>query len=199
MTATAAGEGVSPKTPMNSAIGPFEGKVVSTRSFNCPGIPLSKQIEQVAITGAASGMGLATATLLASRGAIVSLADLNEETIKSAAKSLPGSHRHIYTVVDVRSRKSVDSWIEQTLQKLGKLDGAVNMAGIIRPAKPITESTEDDWDSTFAVNARGVFNCLGAELKAISPGGSIVSRLPVWSRESATDMRRSVLTCCCFL
>jgi NAD(P)-dependent dehydrogenase (short-subunit alcohol dehydrogenase family) len=68
--------------------------------------------------------------------------------------------------------------IEHTLQKIGKLDGAVNMAGIIRPAKPITESTEGDWDFIFAVNARGVFNCLVAELKAMSPGGSIVSRLP---------------------
>jgi NAD(P)-dependent dehydrogenase (short-subunit alcohol dehydrogenase family) len=137
-------------------------------------------------------MGFATATLLASRGAIISLADINEEAAKSATKSLPESHKHMYTAVDVRSHKSVDSWIEHTLQKLGKLDGAVNMAGIIRPAKPITESTEDDWDFTFAVNARGVFNCLGAELKAMSPGGSIVSRLPFCSREC------SVLTCCPF-
>ena len=81
----------------------------------------------------------------------------------------------MYATVDVRSRESVDSWIERTLQELGKLDGAVNMAGIIRPARPIVESTEDDWDFTFAVNTRGVFNCLAAELEAMSLGGSIVS------------------------
>jgi NAD(P)-dependent dehydrogenase (short-subunit alcohol dehydrogenase family) len=120
-------------------------------------------------------MGLATAQLLASRGASLSLADLNEETLKEAASSLPGSDRHICTVIDVRSSKSVDAWINTTVERLGKLDGAVNMAGAITPATPVTEETDEHWDLTFAVNARGVFCCLRAELNAMGPGGSIVS------------------------
>ncbi|KAE8377375.1 hypothetical protein BDV26DRAFT_263700 [Aspergillus bertholletiae] len=136
----------------------------------------------IAITGAASGMGLATAKLLASRGAVISLADINEAAVKAATESLTGSDKHMYTVIDVRSSQSVDAWIQSTVEKLGKLDGAVNMAGVITPAKPITEETDDAWDFNFAVNARGVFFCLRAQLKAMTDGGSIVSAASVFGQ-----------------
>ncbi|KAJ5473186.1 Short-chain dehydrogenase/reductase SDR [Penicillium sp. IBT 31633x] len=139
----------------------------------------------VAITGAASGMGLATAKLLAGRGAIISLADINERALEEAVQSLPNSDKHISTVVDVRDSKSVDGWIQSTVDKFGKLDGAVNMAGVITPAAPITEETDDDWDFTFAVNTRGVFFCLRAELKAMKAGGSIVSAASVFGQMGA--------------
>lgn len=120
-------------------------------------------------------MGLATAKLLVSRGAIVSLADINESSLKSAIQSLAGSDKHMYTVVDVRQSKSVDAWIQNTVQELGKLDGAVNMAGVISPAMPITAISDETWDFNFAVNTRGVFFCLRAQLRAMAAGGSIVS------------------------
>ncbi|KAJ3539730.1 hypothetical protein NM208_g5374 [Fusarium decemcellulare] len=129
----------------------------------------------IGVTGAASGMGLATAQLLASRGAIISLADINKEAVKEAQGSLSNSEKHMYQVVDVSNSASVDSWIKKTIEKLGKLDGAVNMAGIIAPAVPVTDLGDDAWDRTFAVNTRGVFNCIRAELKAMSAGASIVS------------------------
>jgi NAD(P)-dependent dehydrogenase (short-subunit alcohol dehydrogenase family) len=119
-------------------------------------------------------MGLATVKLLASRGAIISLADINESAVKAATESL-GSDKHMYTVVDVRQSQSVDTWIKSTVKKLGKLDGAVNMAGVISPAKPITETPDEAWNFNFDVNARGVFFCLRAQLKAMGDGGSIVS------------------------
>lgn len=134
---------------------------------------------QVAITGAASGMGLATAKLLASRGAIISLADINEKALEHAIESLPNSEKHMTTAIDVRNRISVDGWIQSTVDRLGKLDGAVNMAGIITPAAPIKEETDENWDFTFSVNTRGVFFCLRAELNAMKAGGSIVSPIPV--------------------
>lgn len=122
-------------------------------------------------------MGLATAKLLASRGAIISLADINEAALKTATESLTGtdSGKHMYTVIDVRQSSSIDAWIKTTVEKLGKLDGAVNMAGIISPAQPITEISDETWDFNFAVNTRGVFFCLRAELRAMNAGGSIVS------------------------
>ncbi|KAI0908643.1 hypothetical protein F4823DRAFT_598092 [Ustulina deusta] len=141
----------------------------------------------IAMTGAASGMGLATAQLLASRGAIISLADINEAAVKDATASLEhrNGQEHMYSVVDVQSSKGVDSWIETTVQKLGRLDGAVNMAGIIKHARPIAESTDEDWESTFAVNARGVYYCLRAQIKAMAPGGSIVSAASVFGQVGA--------------
>ncbi|KIW54693.1 hypothetical protein PV05_07039 [Exophiala xenobiotica] len=120
-------------------------------------------------------MGLATAKLLASRGAFISLADINEAAVEAACESLPTSNRHMCRVIDVRSSPSVDAWIEATLQRFGKLDGAVNMAGIITPAKPVAEETDETWDFNFAVNARGVFCCIRAQIRAMTAGGSIVS------------------------
>ena len=124
-------------------------------------------------------MGLATAKLLASRGAIISLADLNEKALSTALESLPGSsseQRHMAQVIDVRDSKTIDAWIQSTVQKLGKLDGAVNMAGVISPACPVSRMTDADWDFNFAVNARGVFACIRAQVNAMAGGGgSIVS------------------------
>ncbi len=120
-------------------------------------------------------MGLATAKLLASRGAIISLADLNEKALSTALDSLPASNQHMSKVIDVRDSSTIDSWIQSTVQTLGKLDGAVNMAGVISPACPVARMTDADWDFNFAVNARGVFSCIRAEVNAMTSGGSIVS------------------------
>ena len=154
----------------------FKGKVVGVWTAECVLVGRQElRWRQIAITGAASGIGLATAKLLASRGAIISLGDLNEKALLTAVESLPGNEKHMSTVIDVRDSKTVDSWIQSTVQTLGKLDGAVNMAGIITPACPVTRMTDADWDSNFAVNARGVFSCIRAQVNAMTSGGSIVS------------------------
>ncbi|KAF2795083.1 hypothetical protein K505DRAFT_348869 [Melanomma pulvis-pyrius CBS 109.77] len=133
----------------------------------------------------ASGMGLATAKLLASQGAIISLADINEDAVKAALKSLPGSSQHMYAIVDVRDSNLVNAWIASTVQRLGKLDGAVNMAGVITKAASVTEVADADWDFSFAVNTKGVFNCLRAQLNAMTDGGSIVSAASVFGQFGA--------------
>ncbi|KAM0468155.1 hypothetical protein ACHAP7_011228 [Fusarium lateritium] len=138
----------------------------------------------IAVTGAASGMGLATAQLLASRGAIISLADINEDALIKAKESLSGS-KHIYHVVDVSKSDSVNAWIQDTMRIFGKFDGAVNMAGIIAEPKPVKDYDDDIWDKMFAVNARGVFNCIRAELNAMSAGASIVSAASVFGQFGA--------------
>jgi NAD(P)-dependent dehydrogenase (short-subunit alcohol dehydrogenase family) len=118
-------------------------------------------------------MGLAIAKLLASRGAILSLADLNEVGLAKATESLDNAKQHIYTRVDVRKSQSVDDWIEKTVKQLGRLDGAVNFAGVGRLAAVVDE-TDEGWDFIMDINAKGVFNCLRAQLRVISQGGSIV-------------------------
>ncbi|KAF5649062.1 ARG81-like transcription factor [Fusarium tjaetaba] len=138
----------------------------------------------IAVTGAGSGMGLATAKLLAERGATISLADINEEALKKAKASLPGD-KHIYQVVDVSESDSVNSWIKTTLDTFGGLHGAVNMAGIIAEPVPLSEYSDEVWDKMLAVNARGVFNCLRAELRAMSAGASIVSAASVFGQFGA--------------
>lgn len=139
---------------------------------------MSFECKVVAIAGAASGIGLATAHLLVSEGAKISLADI-DLSIFNIKQTLPNPDpdrgNHICSVVDVRDPEAVNEWINSTVSTFGRLDGAVNMAGILTEAKPLAETSDEYWDGSFAVNARGTFNCLRAQIKAMSDGGSIVS------------------------
>lgn len=87
----------------------------------------------ILITGAASGIGLATAHLLASRGAKLSLADTNEAGLSSAAEAIKAQHgtQVEHRVVDVRSEEQIQAWVESAKASLGSIYGAANMAGVI--------------------------------------------------------------------
>ncbi|CAK7231210.1 hypothetical protein SCUCBS95973_007834 [Sporothrix curviconia] len=142
----------------------------------------------IAVSGAASGIGFATAQLLARRGARLSLADINEDALKTAAASLEsiagGRGSVSYTVTDVGDAASVNAWTAAAVARFGRLDGAVNMAGIIVPAAPVAELSDRDWERTMGINATGVFYALRSQIRAItatttkatgSGRGSIVS------------------------
>lgn len=85
----------------------------------------------IAITGAASGIGLSTARLLAHRGAVLSLADVQSGPLSRLATEIRNDGgRCIASVVDVRDTAMVDAWIGETVRGFGGLDGAVNCAGV---------------------------------------------------------------------
>ncbi|KAF5521128.1 Levodione reductase [Colletotrichum aenigma] len=135
----------------------------------------------VAITGGASGIGLATAHLLAERGAKLSLADVQEKALQQAQSDIkckyPESDVLIFTV-DVRNYEQVDKWITETVKHFGKLDGAANLAGIIPNSiglKGIDEQDFDEWDLILSVNLTGVMHCLKAQLRVIENTGAIVN------------------------
>ena len=99
-------------------------------------LPLSNKV--IAVTGAASGIALATSKLLFERGAILSLADLQKDRLDANVATITGGSpdaesRILTTAVDVRSSASVDAWIKKTVEKFGRLDGAANLAGVIGP------------------------------------------------------------------
>ncbi|KAI9813142.1 MAG: hypothetical protein M1827_004363 [Pycnora praestabilis] len=133
----------------------------------------------VAITGGASGIGLSTARLLASRGVLLSLADNREDALAAAAQEIRSAGGMVITkVTNVRDRLQVDSWIDATMKEYGKLDGACNFAGVIGKSigkKGIKDLDDQEWDFVLGVNMTGVFYCLRAELQQISKGGSIVN------------------------
>jgi NAD(P)-dependent dehydrogenase (short-subunit alcohol dehydrogenase family) len=138
---------------------------------------MSFQDRTIAITGAASGIGLATAHLLASHAATLCLADINASALASAQTSLlakyPDAQVHTF-VLDVRSEASVASWVAS----IPTLHGAANLAGVIGPSigvSGIAELDVDEWDFVLGVNLRGVMLCLKHELRAIADGGSIVN------------------------
>lgn len=124
---------------------------------------------QVAITGAASGIGRATAQLLASQGALLSISDRDEAGLKATMESLSGSKTagpsHLATQVDVTSASDVDAWIASTVKHFGHLDCAANIAGIhLMRSIPVRDSTDDEWTQVMDINATGVFFCLRAQL-----------------------------------
>jgi len=133
----------------------------------------------IAITGGASGIGLATAKLLSSRGATICIADNDALAISSAEKYFTELKFPYHALqLDVTNRLAVDSWIATIITTYHHLDGAVNSAGIIGRAHGLTHLTEmrdDEWLSIISVNLTGMMYCLRAELQHIDSGGSIVN------------------------
>lgn len=152
-------------------------------------VPSSVYNKVIAITGGASGIGRVSAHLLASRGAIVSLADLQAEALETTAASIkqqtPGA-QVIVTQVDVRKADQVEAWIAATVAAFGRLDGALNLAGVISKGigkVTIAQLPDEDWNFVVDINLNGVFNCLRAELKVLSDGGSIVNASSVGGKK----------------
>lgn len=137
----------------------------------------------IVLTGGASGIGLVTAKLLSSRGAILSLADINAKSLEAAAKDIEASGGQvIYTEVDVTKSSQVKSFIQKTVQQFGKLDGAANLAGVIGASAStvfLRDQSEEEWDFVLNINAKGVFNCMREELRVMTSGAVIVNAASV--------------------
>ena len=146
-----------------------------------------------AITGSASGIGLTTARQLLSRGALVTIADVRREALDTAVADLAGQYdsKNIFAcTVDVTKFSEVATWIDETLQRFGRLDGAANLAGIGGKSimrKGIVDLDEEEWDEVINVNLKGVFNCLKAELRRMESNASIVNASSVAGLIGAKD------------
>ncbi|KAL5425032.1 hypothetical protein PMIN04_002845 [Paraphaeosphaeria minitans] len=147
--------------------------------MSCNSLYMSIKGKVIVITGAASGMGLETARLFASKGAKLSLADIQEKPLKDLEVELQYAGAEVMArVVDVSNRKSVDDWIAATVSQFGKLDGAANLAGVIGRQNNIAgvaELDDDDWDFVMNINAKGLMFCLRAQAPVMKEGGSIVN------------------------
>lgn len=132
-----------------------------------------------ALTGGASGIGFATAKVLAQRGATVSIADIDPDAMSTATAYFEEQGiEALVSRVDVSQRPQVEDWLDATVEKYGRLDGAANVAGIIgkhHGLRAVAELEDEEWHKIIAVNLTGTMYCLRAQLNRIVDGGSIVN------------------------
>jgi NAD(P)-dependent dehydrogenase (short-subunit alcohol dehydrogenase family) len=125
------------------------------------------------VTGASSGIGLATAEAFAAAGASVVLVDINRIAVEAvAARFVAAGHRATALVCDVSDEPQVAAMMESALAAYGQLDMAFNNAGIEGPSGPITDETAEAFDQVNAVNLRGVWACMKHELLHMRTRGS---------------------------
>jgi NAD(P)-dependent dehydrogenase (short-subunit alcohol dehydrogenase family) len=117
------------------------------------------------VTGASSGMGLATAQAFAEACAAVVLADVSQDLLKTEVQKLiTAGHKAIAVRCDVSNEEQVAAMVEHTVSEFGRLDAAFNNAGVMVPAVETADATGADFDRLTGINLKGVWNCLKYEL-----------------------------------
>ena len=123
------------------------------------------------ITGASSGIGEATARLLAGRGCNVVLAARREDRLESLVSELGGEQQTLAVPTDVTDPSACAALVDRTLDHFGSLDVLINNAGLGLYA-PITEADPEDWRTMFDVNVLGVLYATQAAVRGMSRQGS---------------------------
>jgi NAD(P)-dependent dehydrogenase (short-subunit alcohol dehydrogenase family) len=142
------------------------------------------------VTGAGSGIGEAIARRMAEEGATVVVADLNRTAANQVASAIERDGGTAVAVQqDVADPASVEKSVEFAVQKFGRLDVAVNNAGITGDLKPTADYSLEGWDKVIAVNLSGVFYGMKYQIPAMlrSGGGSIVNIASILGSVAARD------------
>ena len=130
------------------------------------------------VTGAASGLGLATAKAFAESGASVALADWNASAVVAAVEKLATQgHKAIAIRCDVADDTQVEAMVTQTVKTFGRLDAAYNNAGVQNVLAETADTTREDYDRVMGINLRGEWSCMKFELLHMRKqgGGAIVN------------------------
>ena len=134
--------------------------------------------KSVIVTGGGSGIGAAAARLLAAAGCLVTVADLNEAGGGAVVAEVAAANGKAQFVrANVAQEEDVQALVVAAEKTYGKLDGAINSAGVAQRGVPLTSLTLADWDRVHGINLRGMFLCIKHEILALqrAGGGSVVA------------------------
>ncbi|MGI8835100.1 MAG: SDR family NAD(P)-dependent oxidoreductase [Pyrinomonadaceae bacterium] len=124
------------------------------------------------ITGASSGIGRATAEAFAANGARVVLAARRQDELGSLVTEIEARGGKATAIkTDVSAAKDVERLVAHAIEAFGRLDYAVNNAGIEGQLAGITDLAEDEWDRVLDINLKGTFLCMKYEARAMLDGG----------------------------
>ena len=143
------------------------------------------------VTGAAAGIGRATALAFAQQGLKVVLADIDEAGIRDGAEAIRAAGGEAIVVrCDVTRDEQVKALIEQTLAQYGRLDYAFNNAGIEIEQGRLAEGSEAEFDAIMGVNVKGVWLCMKHQIPLLlaQGGGAIVNTASVAGLGAAPKM-----------
>ena len=125
------------------------------------------------VTGAANGIGRATALAFAREGANVAVADIAEIGNRETARVIEEHGGQALAVkCDVTQAEDVKAALDRTISAFGRLDAAFNNAGAEQPLTAVTDLTEEEWDRIVRVNLRSVFLCMKYEIPLMLKQGS---------------------------
>ena len=135
--------------------------------------PLDYSGKVAIVTGAAAGMGLATAWAFAEAGATVVLADFRAEAVQAeAAKLVATGRRAIAVGCDVSEDAQVEAMIDRAVAEFGQIDAAFNNAGVMAKIASTADSSREEWDRVIGINLRGVWSCMKYQLRQMELQGS---------------------------
>ncbi len=124
----------------------------------------------VLVTGARTGIGLATARIFAEAGATVALAGRHEPNEEARQLTSEG-YKAVSYKCDVVNEEEVAAMIDDIIRKYGRLDAAYNNAGIQSPVTDTADLVGDEYDKIMNINLKGIFNCMKHELRYMRQQG----------------------------